>query len=69
MSNSVGRGDVDQFEAKGAGEWAAVSDVGVRLRRSSEDELMLGYDMQKGRHYKRVKRDLRFSRNFTRIID
>lgn len=69
VSNSVGRGDIDQFEAKGAGEWAAVADVGVRLRRSSEDELMLGYDMQKGRHYKRVKRDLHFSRNFTRIID
>jgi replicative DNA helicase len=69
VSNSVGRGDVDQFEAKGAGEWAAVADVGVRLRRSSNDDLLLGYDMQKARHYKRVKRDLYFSRNFTRIKD
>lgn len=67
VSNQVGRGDVNQFEAKGAGEWAAVADVGVRLKRSTEDKYSLGYDMQKARHYMLASSNLRFSSNFTRI--
>lgn len=67
VSNSVGRGDIDQFEAKGAGEWAAVADVGVRLKRNSDDKQALMYDMQKGRHYQTVCKELRFSDNFTKI--
>jgi len=67
VSNSVGRGDVEQFEAKGAGEWAAVADVGVRLKRKKEDPLALLYDMQKGRHYRTLQKELRFSDNYTSI--
>lgn len=67
VSNSVGRGDVEQFEAKGAGEWAAVADVGVRLKRNKDDQYLLLYDMQKGRHYRTIAEELSFSDNYTRI--
>lgn len=69
VSNMVGRGEIDQFEAKGAGEWAAVADVGVRLKRSKEMELGLIYDMQKGRHYRKGTYGLEFSKDFTRLND
>ncbi len=67
VSNAVGRGDIDQFEAKGAGEWASVADVGVRLKRSKSDQCALLYQMQKGRHYRTMEKELRFSEDFTRI--
>lgn len=50
VSNSVGRGQVDTFELKGAGEWAAVTDVGVMLIKSKVKETELLYSIQKNRH-------------------
>ena len=68
VSNQVGRGEVEQLEGKGAGEWAACADVGVRLRRDlKKDKYLLGFDMQKGRHYGTLQKDLQFKANFTRI--
>lgn len=69
VSNQVGRGEVDQFEAKGAGEWAAVADVGVRLKRNKDDETLLMFDMQKGRHYRKIEQKLQFKNNFTKISE
>ena len=67
VSNEVGRGAVDQFEAKGAGEWAACSDVGIRLKRKESDKYALLFDMQKGRHFGTCQQELVFMANFTRI--
>ena len=69
VSNQVGRGEVEQFEAKGAGEWAACADVGVRLKRKKSDQYALMFDMQKGRHFGTTERELAFMANFTRISE
>ena len=69
VSNQVGRGEVEQFEAKGAGEWAAVADVGVRLKRNKDDDSLLMFDMQKGRHYGTTTQKLQFKDNFTKISE
>ena len=38
VSNDVGRGNTDNLELKGAGEWAAVSDIGLMLKRHVSDK-------------------------------
>ena len=50
VSNSVGRGETDNLELKGAGEWSAVSDVGVMLTRNKQDKWKLKYEVKKNRH-------------------
>lgn len=50
VSNDVGRGNTDNFELKGAGEWAAVTDVGVMLQRDKNDKTALKYSVKKNRH-------------------
>lgn len=73
VSNSVGRGDTDQLELKGSGEWAAVSDVSVMLKRSKDDDTKLLFGVMKHRHG--VKHGngegqlLRYENGFTRIVE
>ena len=50
VSNDVGRGNIDQLELKGAGEWAAVSDFGVMLKRHKTEKHRLKYQILKNRH-------------------
>lgn len=50
VSNDVGRGNTDQLELKGAGEWAAVSDLGVMLYRDKTEKHKLLYEIKKNRH-------------------
>lgn len=67
LSNAAGRGDSEQLELKGAGEWAAVSDVSVILKKGKKDEFELMYSVEKNRHGKRVKFVTEFKSDFTRI--
>jgi replicative DNA helicase len=50
VSNDVGRGNTDQLELKGAGEWAAVSDVGIMLKRNKTEKHRLKVEIKKNRH-------------------
>jgi replicative DNA helicase len=50
VSNDVGRGNTDQLEFKGAGEWAAVSDLGVMLQKNKIIKHRLRYSIKKNRH-------------------
>lgn len=67
VSNSVGRGDSDQLEYKGAGEWAAVADVGVFLQRSKKDKYKLRYKVDKNRHGPTVVQDFSYMTDYTRL--
>ena len=67
VSNSVGRGETDQLELKGAGEWAAVADVGVHIRRDKSDQYTLLYQVKKNRHGPLVKQEMAFKADFTKI--
>jgi replicative DNA helicase len=67
VSNIVGRGDVDQAEFKGAGEWSAVADISVMLRRSKDDETILLYEVAKNRHGPLTEFKLQFAGNFSRL--
>lgn len=69
VSNSVGRGDTDQIEFKGAGEWAAVIDYGVMLKRNKDDEVALLYDLRKNRHGAKFSQEMRYVNNFSSIIE
>lgn len=50
VSNDVGRGNTDQLELKGAGEWSAVSDLGIMLTRHKTEKFRLKYEIKKNRH-------------------
>ena len=67
LSNSVGRGETDQLELKGAGEWAAVSDISVQLRRNKNDEYLLAYNVKKNRHGPVVDFVLEYKSDFVRL--
>ncbi len=69
VSNSIGRGDTDNFELKGAGEWAAVSDIGIMLQRSKEDDTLLKLEVKKNRHGAKTKQVFRYSQDFTSLSE
>jgi len=50
VSNDVGRGNTENLELKGAGEWAAVSDIGLMLTRHKTEKHRLKCDVKKNRH-------------------
>ena len=67
VSNDVGRGNTDQLEFKGAGEWAAVADVGVLLQRNKDADRALKYSVKKNRHGAKGDVYMEYSPDFTRI--
>ena len=67
VSNEVGRGNTDQLELKGAGEWAAVSDFGVMLRRHPSEKHRLKYCIKKNRHGALGECNLSFMDEYTRL--
>lgn len=69
VSNSVGRGDTDQLELKGAGEWSAVSDLGVMLYRSKSEKHKLVYEIKKNRHGALGECLLEFAEVYTRLVE
>ncbi len=67
VSNDVGRGNTSQFELKGAGEWAAVSDVGVQLMRDADKETALRYLVKKNRHGAKAETEFEYLNGFTSL--
>lgn len=67
VSNDVGRGNTDQFELKGGGEWAAVSDVGIMLNRSKKDKYKLKYTIKKNRHGPVSSHIFEYMADYTRL--
>ena len=65
VSNDVGRGNTDQLELKGAGEWAAVSDYGVMLTRHKTEKYRLKFELKKNRHGALTAFELEFKNEFT----
>jgi replicative DNA helicase len=67
VSNDVGRGNTNNLELKGAGEWAAVSDVGVMLYRCKENKYMIKYSIKKNRHGQLHDESFLYTNNWTRL--
>jgi len=67
VSNSVGRGDTDQLELKGAGEWAAVSDYSVMLARHKTEKHRLKFELKKNRHGALAEFELEYKDEYTRL--
>lgn len=67
VSNSVGRGETDNLELKGAGDWAAVSDVGVMLSRHKTEKYKLRYEIKKNRHGSLGEAILEYRQEYTRL--
>ena len=68
VSNAVGRGETDQLEMKGAGEWAAVSDVSVMLQRNKQNKQLLKYLVKKNRHGSLCEYYMEYKSDFTRVL-
>ncbi len=68
ISNSAARDDGDEvLEYKGAGEIAAVADIGIRLKRDKDNRENLMFVIKKNRHGAIGVQVLRFVNNFTRL--
>lgn len=67
IPNSAIKEDSDILEYKGAGEIAAVADLGVRLKRDSENKEHLAFIIGKNRHGRTGQQVLEFVNNFTRL--
>jgi replicative DNA helicase len=67
VSNDVGRGNTDQLELKGAGEWAAVSDYGVMLSRHKTEKHRLKFDLKKNRHGALTEFELEYKNDYTKL--
>jgi len=69
VSNDVGRGNTDNLELKGAGEWAAVSDVGIMLNRHKTEKHRLKYSIKKNRHGALGEFELEYKAEYTRLAE
>jgi len=67
VSNDVGRGNTDQLELKGAGEWAAVSDMSVMLTRHKTEKHRLKYSIKKNRHGALGECEFEYKDEYTRV--
>lgn len=67
VSNDVGRGKTDNLELKGAGEWAAVSDVGIMLLRKKDQKYIMKYSIKKNRHGKLHDHFFEYMSDYTRL--
>jgi len=68
VSNDVGRGNTDQLELKGAGEWAAVSDLGIILTRHKTEKYRLKCEVKKNRHGALGVAEFEYVREYTSIV-
>ena len=68
VSNDVGRGNTDQLELKGAGEWAAVSDLGIILTRHKTEKFRLRCEVKKNRHGALGVSEFEYVREYTSIV-
>jgi len=52
---------------KGGGEWGAVADLGVWLKRNKKNKELLCFDFQKNRHGQVGVQILQFVNNYVRL--
>lgn len=69
VSNEAARSDSRVIGYKGAGEIAAACDLGLWLERDQQDVELLLCSIRKNRHGPTGKKRLRFTENFTRIVE
>ena len=69
LSNEAARSDSRIFAYKGAGELAAACDLGLWLERDPDDKEVLLCAIRKNRHGPTGKKRLRFTDNFTKIVE
>jgi len=69
VSNEAARTDSKVIGYKGAGEIAAACDLGLWLERDRQDKELLLCSIRKNRHGPTGKKHLRFTDNFTRIVE
>lgn len=67
VSNDIGRGNTDQLEYKGAGEWSAVADVGIMLDRHKTEKHKLRYHVKKNRHGRLMTSNFEYKAEYTRL--
>ncbi len=67
VSNDVARGNTDNLELKGAGEWAAVSDLGIMLMKSKNNKFEMKYAVKKNRHGKLHDHIFEYKNEFSRL--
>jgi len=67
VSNDVGRGNTDNLELKGAGDWAAVSDIGMMLTRHKTEKYRLKSEIKKNRHGALGLAEFEYVREYTSI--
>mgnify|MGYP000392011486 CR=1 FL=1 len=69
VSNEAARSDSKVIGYKGAGEIAAACDLGLWLERDQKDKELLLCAIRKNRHGPTGKKKLRFTDNFTKIVE
>ena len=67
LPNSMISGDHGKAQYKGAGEWAAVADVGINLSRTGDGVGML-VDVRKNRHGPLTQFTVQYRNNWTRLV-
>jgi len=67
VSNSAAKDDNGILQFKGAGEFSAVADVGIMLKKGKEDTSHVLLDVAKHRHGKKGKQVLRYMDGWTRL--
>lgn len=67
ISNAAAKDHDQPLTFKGGGEWAAVSDLGVWLKRNKQNKELLCFDFQKNRHGQTGKQVLQFVNNYVRL--
>ena len=69
IPNHAAREDTGIIEFKGAGEIAAVSDVGIWLKRDKDDKGKILFDVRKNRHGALTKVVLAYDNGWTSLIE
>jgi replicative DNA helicase len=67
VPNSAAKDDTGILEYKGAGEIAAVADLGIWLKRNKDKKEYLRFEVRKNRHGQTGQQVLEFVNNFTRL--
>lgn len=67
VSNSSAKDDSGILQFKGAGEFAAVADVGIMLQKSKDVKTQMLLDIRKHRHGKKGKQVMQYTEAWTRL--
>jgi replicative DNA helicase len=67
ISNAAAKDHDQPMTFKGGGEWGAVADLGVWLKRNKKNKELLCFDFQKNRHGQTGVQILQFVNNYVRL--